>query len=204
MNQTEQEFADFLQRNNVKYTDYTDSLIRPDFYFEMKSNDIWVEIKEKRNPYNLKNWPDFTSRNIPESSAFIEDEFSIRRMLYYGPHSFLLIKTLTKTKKFYYCGLLELLTMGNEITRNNRIISKGNLPKGKWLMDLRTLYCSDIIKDFFYFVYKRLKYGNVFYGITEENQYTPCFNPHNKEISNAGILRTNDHREIDLNGNSMF
>ena len=130
----EQEIKCHLSDAGIAFEDHTSAVDLPDFKITKEDCPIiHLEVKEKKSPYNIKNWPIFESMGIDEKYSFIEDELSVRRLCYHGPHSFLLVKDVASSGFLYVWSLIGLFCIPKK--RTNRKV--GDTLKGKWLMDFR-------------------------------------------------------------------
>lgn len=182
------------------YEDFTDSMTRPDFKIKCKDGlTLWAECKEKRKPYKIENWPDFERLEISESEAFIEDELSLRRLVYLGPYSFLLIKdcSLRDEITFYIFDILDIMCVPK--IRNNRQMEGGL--KGKWLLNLRWASKCEDIDSMWRLMCDKSKGLEYQCGVEEgeKGQPTECHGDyHGESIGVGGVLRTNYYRSKDL------
>lgn len=117
-------------REVTRYSEFTERRDRPDFKVSLRgAPPIWVELKEKKQPYNIDNWPIVRESGIPERHAFIEDELSVRRLMSYGMYSFLVVKDRPHDHHIVY-DFHDLLHMPRiRVNRDN-----GDHKKGKWIM----------------------------------------------------------------------
>lgn len=183
----EKKLVGYLKQKEVKFVDNTNSKSLPDFFIDCKSGTrVSLELKEKKKSYSLKNWPKFKPMGIEEEFAFIEDELSIRRLCYYGPHSFLLVYDQASSKSFYLFDLLDLFCVPK--ARTNRKVQSGL--KGKWLLDLRWGVKLDSIDDLIPGLTGKFKKQKSAYGFDRSNTLTECYGDYlSEELGVSGIPR---------------
>ena len=183
----EQNLISHFKQKGVNFVDNTKSMYLPDFFIESKSGDkVSLELKEKKKSYSLKNWPKFKLMKIEEKFAFIEDELSIRRLCFHGPHSFLLIYDKASTNSFYLFGLLDLFCIPK--ARTNRQV-RSSL-KGKWLLDLRWGVALKNIDDLLPSLSTKFYTQKSAYGCDESDMLTECYgNYESEELGLSGIPR---------------
>jgi hypothetical protein len=120
----------------VDLEDHTSEFERLDFSFRFAGERVWLDVKEKRQPYSAgirELWPG----RDPEG-LFILDETVYRRIVWQGGGGYLAVHDLPGSRWAFF-GPWEL-TLGPKV-RYNRWIEKspGNrLRKGKILIDLTT------------------------------------------------------------------
>lgn len=112
--------------------DSTESYDEVDFELGCRGRRIFLEIKEKRQPYR-EAW--LEASGIKQERLFILDELSARKIVLRAPRAYLLVKDHLQSSLTLF-GALELVTLPK--TRINRSIDGGIATyKGKWLIDLR-------------------------------------------------------------------
>lgn len=117
--------------------DHTGDLQRLDFSFLWAGERVWLDVKEKRQPYSAgvgKLWPGRDRKDL-----FILDETVYRRIVWQGGGGYLAVHDLPGARWVFF-GPWEL-TLGPK-RRYNRWIEKTSgrrLPKGKLLLDLTTV-----------------------------------------------------------------
>ena len=129
----EQEIKKYLNQNNIKFSDGSSSYDQLDFTI-LNKNDRSVfhfDAKEKRQNYNLENWPKIVSQ--PDS--FILDDLAVRKCLAFAPISGILVRDNLRMKYFFF-SILDLALMPR-IRANRQILRTQPGLKGKWLIDLR-------------------------------------------------------------------
>jgi hypothetical protein len=120
----------------VDLEDHTGAYERLDFSFLFAGERVWLDVKEKRQPYSrgiAELWPGRDPRDL-----FILDETVYRRIVWQGGGGYLAVHDLPGSRWGFF-GPWEL-TLGPK-ARYNRWIEKspGNrLRKGKLLLDLST------------------------------------------------------------------
>jgi hypothetical protein len=74
----EQEVKAYLDQNDIGYNDGSSSYKHVDFTILLNgASPFYLEVKEKRQKYNLANWPHFTL----EERLFIVDDLTVRKCL---------------------------------------------------------------------------------------------------------------------------
>lgn len=120
----------FLQTNGIQFEDNRNANNRPDFVLWLADKPFWLEVKEKRQPIKLSNWP---TVDIPEQNLFLIDELTARRMFSYG-HAGGIILRDNLNKLYVFINTLNLWTQPR--LRVNRQVNPTHL-KGKWMLDMR-------------------------------------------------------------------
>ena len=118
-----------MEDRNTKVTYCGNAYDKPDFLFEQYN--MYLEVKEKTQRYNPKNWPIKTQGK----TVFIMDEISVRRMMLHGVNTALLVRDNTNFDRMYFADLLTLTMMPRK--RVNRPNVHKEHAKGKWLLDFR-------------------------------------------------------------------
>lgn len=129
----EQEIKQYFAKERIKFEDASSSYKRLDFTIFDKHNQpsFHLDVKEKRQKYNLKNWAEFA----PEPDLFVLDDLTVRKCLAHAPNSGVLIRDNLR-KKYFFLSILDLALMPR--LRVNRPINRNHLEvKGKWLINLR-------------------------------------------------------------------
>jgi len=126
----EQQFRKALQDTGIPFTDNTTSKVLVDYVVHSQAGrpDISVEVKEKRQPINVDNWPGLLG---DPDDLFIVDDLTIRKLLVCGPHAGLVVWD-DITRLWYWFDLVSLAHMPRQ--RYNREHVKGYL-KGKWVIN---------------------------------------------------------------------
>jgi len=129
----EQEIKKFFAQKAIKFSDASSSYDQLDFtiYDRQEQPSFHVDVKEKRQKYNLKNWPQFA----PEADLFVLDDLTVRKCLAHAPQSGILIRDNLR-EKYIFFSVVDLALMPR--LRVNRPINR-NQPdvKGKWLINLQ-------------------------------------------------------------------
>jgi len=192
MQSLEQEFKTFLKSRNVKFTDNCESYKLLDFTLNNFSNgkDFHIDVKEKRQKINTKNWPTITETD--EEHTFIIDELAARKIIAYAPHAGLIIRD-NIYERFYWFSILDLALMPKY--RLNRSIQKSTLQqKGKWVIDLRNAAKSKSLSDVFVSIEK---YCTDI--VTLCTEYLPCYGTYHAEnIAQGGATRKPGHWDVDV------
>jgi len=128
----EHEVREFLRNHKYRFTDNSESPIRPDFEVEFpgSSNLFYLELKEKRRPIRIKNWP---MVEIPEGDLVIVDELAARRLMRYAPNSGILFRD-NISQRYIFMDVIRLWLMPRRRV-NRRVTDDGSLLKGKWLLN---------------------------------------------------------------------
>lgn len=127
MQSFESEVKAYLDSFEIPYEDFGRSTSKPDLFIDGK---YWLELKEKRNPINPKNWPIMgDGKNI-----VIIDELTVRRLTLFSPNVFVAFRDNPRGR-LYIVQLFELLFMPR--IRVNRPVDGKEHLKGKWLLDVR-------------------------------------------------------------------
>lgn len=183
------------------YADETQSTNKPDFIINCGARKIAIELKEKKKPYNLRNWPAFSSLGVTdERHAFIEDELSVRRLIYFAPYSHLIVKDIARNA-LYSMSLLDLFCMPH-VRVNRPVYESGNF-KGKWLLDLRNARRIDDPRLMLASIIEEVEQLDAYYGVGPDEQANimECHGKYCGEVlREGGIPRTAEHRNEDLRG----
>jgi hypothetical protein len=146
------------------------------------------DVKEKRQKYNLNNWPKFA----PESDLFILDDLAVRKCLAYGPKSGILIRDNIR-KKYNFVSIVDLALMPR--ARVNRPIHRNqHEEKGKWLINLRNGKEFQLLDE---------AYNHFHLYLQELNSVLldtiSCYGNYiGEDIQVGGIVRTPSHWETDV------
>src|SRR5688572_25749613 len=125
----EQEIKNYLKQQNIKFSDHSSTYNQLDFTIFRDDQPVFhFDAKEKRQTYNLSNWPRFG----PELDLFILDDLAVRKCLAFAPKSGILVRDNLRQKYFFF-SVIDLALMPR--IRVNRPIHR-NQPdlKGKWLI----------------------------------------------------------------------
>jgi len=128
----EQQVKQWLSNNDVPYFDNTGSPDMPDFTinFPGSAYDFMLEVKEKRQPVKISNWPRVDTR---DEDILILDELTARRLMQWSPSAGVLFRD-NITKRFVFMDVSRLWLMPR--TRVNRRMSEDSeIFKGKWMLN---------------------------------------------------------------------
>ncbi len=174
----------------LHFTDNCNSYEELDFSLTGEGFLFSVELKEKKQKYNLLRWDGI---HIPEEHFMIVDELSIRKIVLSGANTGLLIKDSVREKLFFF-SMIDLVLMPHKKRFNRTMkLGKGKTLKGKWSLDLRNgQECPD--------------FGSAITAIQEYAETIPqlktcssCINVyHGETITQGGIIRTTDYLNIDI------
>lgn len=186
----EQEIKTYLNQKEILFEDHSSSFRQPDFTIRNDHEEavFHLEVKEKRQRYNLNHWPGFAS----EPDLFITDDLSVRKCLAYAPKSGILVRDNTRGKYVFF-SITDLLMMPKK--RVNRPIHR-NQPeiKGKWLINLRNGKETESLADAFVHIRNYLKNLDKILFETKE-----CYgNYADEHIDTAGIIRNPFHWKTDV------
>ncbi|MFZ1754985.1 MAG: hypothetical protein WBO46_06025 [Caldilineaceae bacterium] len=129
----EQEVRTLFRQRRLEYDDHSGSFTQLDFGFgdDFSNRYFAFDVKEKRQPYNLRNW----AATIPEAHFFILDDLACRKILLHSPNAGLLVRD-TPQQRYLFFTVVDLFLMPKK--RVNRAIRRTQQEwKGKWLIDLR-------------------------------------------------------------------
>jgi len=187
----EQEIRHYFQQAQINFDDNSGSYHLLDFAFgdRTKKQYFAFDVKEKCDPYQLRNWPKV---EIPEKYLFILDDLAARKILAFAPNSGLVIRD-NFYKIYYFFSVVTLYLMPK--TRVNRKIEKNVLAyKGKWLIDLRNGQQYDKIDALFIGINTFLaERENIF---LKKLECYGCF--YGEHIVDGGIVREPKHWRIDV------
>ena len=188
----ENSFREYLnsQPLNMGYADHSDSYTDLDFSLKIGAGIFALELKEKKQKYNLLNWEGV---HIPEEHFMLIDELSIRKIVLSGANTGLLVHDSVRDKMFFF-SMIDLVLMP-KIKRFNRMTNFNEKDgiKGKWAIDLRHgMECKD--------------FATVLRAIQNYQQLSPllqeipsCLNVyHGETIMQGGITRTLDYLNKDV------
>ena len=185
----EQEVKSFLTQKGAFYRDNSSSFKQPDFTLMLNNKPyFFLEVKEKRQKYNMDNWPKFTN----ESDMFIIDDLTIRKCLSYSPKSGILVRD-NLSRKYFFFSVIDLALMPRR--RLNRPIRRAvSGLKGKWLISLNCGNLSNSIEDSFSAIRRYIDgIDHILFEVLE------CYgNYENEEIGLGGIIRKPSHWDIDV------
>jgi hypothetical protein len=175
---------------SVGYRDFSDSYTKLDFLLKLGGASFALELKEKKQKYNLLNWDGV---HIPEEHFMLIDELSVRKIVLAGGSAGLLIRDSVRDRMFFF-SMIDLVLMPH-IKRFNRTtrFSEREGIRGKWAIDFRNgLECKD--------------FDAVMQAIESYNQIVPtlretasCLNVyHGETIAQGGTTRTLDYLNKDV------
>jgi hypothetical protein len=132
----ESAFRDFLDSQPIRsgYQDNSTSFTDLDFFLKVGDESFALELKEKKQKYNLLNWEGI---HLPEEHLVLIDELSVRKIVLSGASSGLLIRDSVRDKLFFF-SMIDLVLMPHlkRFNRLTRFREKDGI-KGKWAIDLR-------------------------------------------------------------------
>lgn len=188
----ENSFREYLnsQPLNMGYADHSDSYTDLDFSLKVGANIFALELKEKKQKYNLLNWEGV---HIPEEHFMLIDELSIRKIVLSGANTGLLVHDSVRDKIFFF-SMIDLVLMP-KIKRFNRMtkFNEKDGIKGKWAIDLRHgMEC----KDFASVLWVIQNYQHMLPTLKE---LPSCLNVyHGETITQGGTTRTLDYLNKDV------
>lgn len=133
----EQEILNHFQQHGIPFHQHVGDetrFERLDFGFGDSGRKRYFsfDAKEKRQHYNLKNWPD---AGIGEEHLFIIDDLAARRVLVFAPNAGLVIRD--NLRRLYFLFTVVDLFLMPKVRVNRQLGVNPPLLKGKWLIDLR-------------------------------------------------------------------
>ena len=185
----EQEVKRFLSRERLRFDDNTASYNQPDFTLYFPADQLFfLEVKEKRQSYNMRNWPAFA----PEADLFILDDLTVRKCLAYSPYAGILVRNnLLHIYRFF--SVIDLALMPK--LRVNRVIERETQDiKGKWLINLQNGWEANSMDESFWCIqhYLRDLPAILF-------DHHPCYGNYvGEEISSGGVVRQPAHWDTDV------
>ena len=185
----EQEVKQYLERSGQRFVDNTAAFDALDFTILIGESAVfYLEVKEKRQPYNPANWPAFA----PEVDLFILDDLTVRKCLGYAPRAGVLVRDNTQSS-YYFFSVIDLALMPR--LRVNRPIQRNAADlKGKWLVNLQNGFQADNLTDAFVHLNH---YVQALPSILCE--WHTCYGDYVGEtIGNAGIVRNPTHWVSDI------
>lgn len=188
----EQEIKGFFRKKEIRFADNSGSFAMLDFTFgdlEIKRQ-FHFDVKEKRQHYNMRNWPDAI---VPEEYLFVLDDLAARKVLVHAPNSGVIIRDNVH-QRYVLFTVVDLYLMPKK--RVNRLIERSvETYKGKWLVDLRNGQRFDDLAGVFAGIDSYLdNREDIFLRILE------CFGDYvGEEIGKGGIVRKPEHWEVDVN-----
>lgn len=147
------------------------------------------DAKEKRQRYNLNNWP---GAGIAEEHLFIIDDLAARRVLAFAPNAGLVIRD--NLRRLYFLFTVVDLFLMPKLRVNRRLDLNPPLLKGKWLIDLRNgQSCPDLAT-----VFTRIG-AYLDQRETIFSQELACFGAYVGEtIASGGVARQPQHWQRDI------
>lgn len=184
----EQELKRYLRLNNTPFLDGSRSYKALDFTIELPERRFALDVKEKRQHYQTKNWPS----SLPEQDMFVIDELAIRKCLAYSPFSGILVRDNLQQRYVLY-PVVDLALMPR--TRLNRPIEKNQLTyKGKWIIDLRNGLQSSTLDETVRKIRQYIVQVPIVFSETLE-----CYGHYvGEEIGQGGITRRPYHWDTDV------
>lgn len=188
----EQEYKRFLKSKSINYNDNCSSYKLLDFTLINFCNNknFYVDVKEKRQVINTKNWPLVSDEE--EKFTFIVDDLAARKIFAYAPYSGLIIRD-NITATYYWYSVIDLGLMPK--IRVNRAIEKTCLQyKGKWIIDFRNAISTNSLENLSEIIQQYAE--GIVHTCTE---FIPCYgNYYNEKLSIQGEIRKPGHWETDV------
>jgi hypothetical protein len=187
----EQEIKIYFQQSGISFSDNCTSFKKLDFSFgdRQSKRQFHVDAKEKRQRYNMYNWPDI---EIPEQYLFVLDDLAARKILAYAPNSGLVVRD-NPHRSYFLFTVVDLYLMPKQ--RVNRKISKTvETYKGKWLIDLRNGHLCRQLTDVFSSIDHYLDdRQDIFQNILA------CYGQYvGENVGVGGVVREPKHWQIDV------
>ncbi len=185
----EQAVKQHLERSGQRFVDNTAAFDALDFTIMLGESAVfYLEVKEKRRPYNQANWPVFA----PEADLFILDDLTVRKCLGYAPRAGVLVRDNMRSS-YYFFSVIDLALMPR--LRVNRSIQRNAADlKGKWLVNLQNGFQADNLADAFAHLNRYVK---ELPSILCE--WHACYGDYVDEaIGSGGIVRNPTHWESDI------
>lgn len=190
----EQELLTHFRQHGIAFHQHVSGetrFVRLDFGFGDSGQKRYFsfDAKEKRQRYNLRNWP---NAGIDEEHLFIIDDLAARRVLAFAPNSGLLIRD--NGRGLYFLFTVVDLFLMPKLRVNRRLDLNPPLLKGKWLIDLRNgQSCPDLAA-----VFARIE-AYLDQRETIFSKELACFGAYVGEtISAGGVARQPQHWERDI------
>jgi hypothetical protein len=188
----EQELKKYFVQKDTNFSDGSSSYDELDFVILDRDNQpaFHLDVKEKRQTYNLANWPKFA----PEPDLFILDDLAVRKCLAYAPKSGILIRDNLR-KKYFFFSIIDLALMPR--VRVNRSIHRNQLDlKGKWLINLHNGKEGQSLDEAISHIRNYLR--NMKAYLFERHE---CYGVYvNENIERGGITRRPSHWDTDVQG----
>jgi hypothetical protein len=185
----EQEIREFCEHGGWSFVDQTTSYKKLDFAITFAAQRrFFLEVKEKRQAYNLANWPAFA----PEPDLFILDDLTVRKCLGYAPHSGVLVRD-NRPNRYHFFSVIDLALMPK--VRVNRPIKRNAAQqKGKWLINLQNGQAAATLDEVFGHIQRYLQELP-----TTLADYLPCYGNYVDEtVGSGGIERKPGHWQRDV------
>lgn len=193
----EQETKAFLTAAGYSYIDNSsefkllDFTIK-DFVQEASSpKSLYLDVKEKRQKYNIENWSIIDEESEP--FTFIVDELACRKMLAYAPFSGMLVRDYL-SHSYYWFSILDIFLMPKR--RANREIRKDQetFLKGKLLIDFRNGLVSQTLESAFIQIKQAIQQREQYYIHLNE-----CYGKFlGEDVPIQGMVRKPSHWNIDV------
>jgi hypothetical protein len=187
----EQEIKKYLQQKSIKFFDRSSAYDQLDFTILKNDQPAFhFDAKEKRQTYNLSNWPKFAL----QTDLFILDDLAVRKCLAYAPKSGILIRDNLRQKYFFFSiidlALMPRLRVNRQIHRNQPDL------KGKWLINLRNGKESESLDEAIKYIRAYLQKMNSYLFNVHE-----CYGDYvDENIDHGGIVRRPTHWDTDVQG----
>jgi hypothetical protein len=147
-----------------------------------------LEVKEKRQAYNPRNWPPFA----PEADLFILDDLTVRKCLAYAPRAGILVRD--NLQRFYcFFSVIDLALMPK--VRVNRAIERQMQDvKGKWLINLQNgARAASLEGSFAHLQHYLQELPTILF------EHHPCYGQYvGEEIGSGGVVRHPGHWDTDV------
>lgn len=179
----QQEIRSYLLQKRIPNIDRTDGFDELDFEIIISGVNFHLEVKEKRQRYNLSNW----DWEDGEENLVIIDELSVRKCLRVAPYSGILIQDYTRDRYIFYSVLIPK-------KRVNRVIRRAVQGlKGKWLVDARNgIVCTSLDESF-------TQIARYVETLPQALQALECLgNFFGESLGKGGIVRRPEHWEKDV------
>ncbi len=186
----EEEIRRYFEGQGMEFDDRSHSFVQLDFGFgDLFQNRYFVfDAKEKRQPYNPRNWP----TAIPEPHLFILDDLAARKILLHAPNAGLVVRD-TPNQRYVFFSVVDLFLMPKQRV-NRPIHRREGASKGKWLVDLRNGQASPHLPGVFTAIQAYLDQREAIF-----HRILTCYGEYQGEaIGSGGTVRRPDHWEQDV------